>query len=165
MSLIWRPDSGTEDEFTFAEFGNYLDLFEQGLKLNLCTPFPQNIETPEISSEGSGDPTDHFMASGAFVASERLRSIIEDFEVVAEYVPVELNHNGNRWDSSTFFLVNLLEAIACVDYEASSYATTPTGITNLENLVIDEAIANGTTCSCWGQFVGEIRQIQKLWAR
>ena len=143
MTVIWRPDSGEEDVFTFGEFTNYLDLFEEGLKLNLCSSFPKGIPTPTFSSEGAGDPTDHFMASGAFIASERLKSLIESFNVSAEYVPVELTHNGSQWDSSKFFIVNLLEAVSCLDYESSSFAPTPSGITNLDNLVIDEAIASG----------------------
>lgn len=143
MVLIWRPDSGSEHEFTFADFTNYLDLFDQGLKLNLCVPFPNDVETPQISSKSSGDPTDHFMASGAFVASHRLRTLFERINVVAEYLPIELIHNGIPYDSSEFFIVNLLDEIACLDYEASKYTPTPNGVTDIVDLVIDDGIAQG----------------------
>lgn len=143
MTLIWRSDSTSESEFTFAELTNYLDLCDEGMKVDVCVPFPKGMQIPVVASEAKGDPTDYFMAGFAFIVSQKRRTILEDMAVVAEYFQVELTHNGEAFSGSEFFMVNLLDSVECLDYEKSKYTCTPTGITEIEDLVIDNSQAIG----------------------
>ena len=142
MTLIWRQDTNPGD-FVFAEFTNYLELCGQGLRVNRCVPVPAGLPAPTVVSKAKGSPTDFFFGGFALVASSRLRTLLEDVAIPAEYVRVQLTHNGQQVREPAFFLVNILEAVGCLDYTRSTYTTTPTGIVGIEDLIIDESRALG----------------------
>ena len=142
MTLIWRQDTNPDD-FVFAELTNYLELSDQGLRVNRCVPVPADLPAPTVVSKAKGSPTDFFFGGFALVASSSLRALFEDMGIPAEYVRIQLTHNGQQAREPAFFLANILEAVECLDYTRSTYTTTPTGIVGIEDLIIDESRARG----------------------
>jgi hypothetical protein len=140
--LIWREDTDPE-VWTLANLTNYLDLCELGLKANLCVPAPQPFPDSTLEIETEVEPADFMTAGPIFVVSGELRTILEEFNVRAEYFKLRAIHCGKDYQKKVFYFVNILEAVACLDYERSEYERTPMGVTGIEKLVFDASKAAG----------------------
>ena len=138
MTLIWREDTAP-DVYTVAELTNYLELCEQGLKIDLCVPAPRPFPSSVLAIETDHKPADYFLAGLVFVVSGELRSVLETFNVHAEFHELSVTHKSKQYTSKEYYYCNILDAVDCLDYELSEYKTTPHGVTRIEKLVIDES--------------------------
>lgn len=142
MILSWRVDPDDE-VWTLARLTNYIELCEKGLKPNLCVPVPWPFpeSTLEISTEGQ--PADFISAGSIFVVSEKLRAILGEFKVPAEYFQLRVMHNGKLYVKRKFYFANILDVVDCFDYERSVYEQTPMGVTGIDTLVLVDSKAAG----------------------
>lgn len=139
MNFLWR--SSTEKlTYTVA----YLECSDELTKANLCWcrcspgPLPLPACNVIVCLKPRTLP-DYFSAGGAFVISEKLRRILESFDVPAEYIHVEVIPHGRKGSNKTYYLLNPLEAIDCFDYEKSEYESQPAGVTHVSKFFIDDA--------------------------
>lgn len=142
MILVWRPATDP-DVWTLANVTNYLDLCDQGLKPNLCVPAPQPFPSSTLEIETEGEPADFIWAGSLFVVSGQLRAILDNFQVNAEFFQLKVIHKGEIYQKREFYFANLLDAVACLDYEKSKYETTPFGVSEIAKLVLDDSKAAG----------------------
>lgn len=142
MILVWRPDTNP-DVWMLATVRNYLELCDVGLKPNLCVPAPQPFPSSTLEIETDGEPADFIWAGSLFVVSGQLRTILNDFHVNAEFFQLKVIHRGEIYREREFYFANLLDAVACFDYEKSECQTTPTGVVGIDKLVLDNSKAGG----------------------
>jgi hypothetical protein len=53
--------------------------------------------------------------------SEKLRTIFDEFNVPAEYFPLQVTHRKKKYDQVAYFLFNPLDFPDVLDYEKSDY--------------------------------------------
>jgi hypothetical protein len=116
MSKIWSVDPDSEHYTT----GRNLSLAENPdgywkitEAVSLAGRFPDT--TIEITSDHT--PADHFVVGGIFIVSDRLKSILEQSKVRAEYFPLHVVFEGKDYTDRRFFYCNLLEEIECFDFQ------------------------------------------------
>lgn len=139
MTKIWKAD--TESGYVEAGVDNFELLDESGLVTNLCRPMPHTPLTPKIHIMSRNTPGDFFTASTMCIVSRGIREIFESFSANVEYLEVEAMWKGQAYTGKTYYYANILDAVQCMDYSSSIYTQTDHGITGIEHLVIDEAVA------------------------
>ncbi|WP_254510900.1 imm11 family protein [Anatilimnocola floriformis] len=87
-------------------------------------------------------PPDWFCPSGMFVVSQRLKTLLEEWKVLAEFIEIQLVNSKKRpITSDGFFLCNILDAVDCFDFtrgKSTLYDSPVKRIDRLKKLVIDE---------------------------
>lgn len=146
MILVWRPDTDP-GVWTLANVTNYLNLCDQGLMPNLCVPAPQPFPSSTLEIETAAEPADFIWAGNLFVVSGQLRAILDEFQVNAEFFQLKVIHNGEIYQKREFYLANLLDAVACLDYERSEYETTPFGVSAIDKSCLMIPRQRGIICS------------------
>jgi hypothetical protein len=74
------------------------------------------------------------------VVSERLRAILEQFRVAAEFFPVEVISQDGSNLNSRWFCLNVLSVVDCLDWENSRYKLEKNYATQLERVsLVDHA--------------------------
>lgn len=138
MILIWRDDGFVESAVT-----NYIELCELGFKPNLCQPAPRPFPESTLEVENRADPPDFFHAGNLFVVSSRLCKLLQRFQVNAEFLPLDTIVQKRSYTKGQFWLVNILDAVPCLDYENSKYDQTDFDVRGIERIVLKESAAFG----------------------
>jgi hypothetical protein len=61
-------------------------------------------------------PDDYLWASGMFVVSDRLKQLMEQFSVHAEFLDVRILIAGAEYTDQKFYCCNILDAVDCFDH-------------------------------------------------
>nr|WKF61989.1 hypothetical protein HUO10_006521 [Paraburkholderia busanensis] len=70
--------------------------------------------------------------SGAFFASEKLASLIHDFQNDTQIEKCETHYHNGKSTEKTYFLIHTNKKIDCFDYQKSEYAGKPLALSRLE---------------------------------
>jgi hypothetical protein len=141
--LIWRVACCAE-EYTesFVENGSHL-VDDLGMKSLLCVPTPPELPAPIlVFTQGKSLP-DFAMSSSFFIVSERLKLLIEQFEVHGEFIRCKVRHEQQIPVTKSYFFFNILDAVECFDFERSAYQMSPHGVDGIDKLVLVDDAANG----------------------
>ncbi len=145
--LVYRPTSYVEADLT-----NYEELCECGFFADCGVPVPQSLPVPEVLIEDDSDPPDFFFAGNVKIVSDRLRSLLATFGSNTEFIRANVTAFGKRRTSRDYFILNVVDLVECFDYERSTYASSETGVSGIETLVLDEERAAGHDLFLVGPF-------------
>jgi hypothetical protein len=98
----------------------YLEAFR---RFDLHDPAAVSGRFPILTVEcENAKPMPDFFRSGPnAVVSERFREVCSEFQVPAEFLPIQINQRGERAPGSPFWIVHLLERLDCIDGERSDF--------------------------------------------
>jgi hypothetical protein len=110
----------------------------------LRRPFPET--TVDVCTDPS--PSDFFEPGTLFLVSDRLKALLEGFDVRAEFFQVQVLHQGRQCTGRAYYYCNILDLVECLDLELGEYTfLKKPGFTDhvdaINKLVIDEARAAG----------------------
>jgi len=141
MTKQWRQSCGPQ-QFTMAHFDD-LSVME-GIDVSSAKPMKKSFPKVKLIVKSKHKPNDYFQVGLLFIASDRLKSIFEEFRVHAEYHPVTLVHRAKTYTESAFYCVRLLDHVDCLDWKKSKYTLDERKYADeLESLTIDEKKAAG----------------------
>lgn len=101
---------------------------------SVAADFPRNLE---IVIRSKNAPTDFFMTGEFPIVSDKLKAILDHFEVAAEYFPVKLAAKaGKRVFRKKWFCFNLLTAVDCLDRKKSVFVNEKGWATKISRLAI-----------------------------
>lgn len=142
MYYIWRESTG-HDVWTHAEARNYLQLSDIGLDTITAKPVPINLPPLIVDIYSHGEPADFFLAGLVCIVSSKLRKLLLEQKVNAEFRAVQVYQLGKRYRRRKFYMLNILDVVDCFDYKKSKFRRTPKGIHNITRVAIDDTRANG----------------------
>jgi hypothetical protein len=133
MHFVWQEDFENESSYAKVHISNVGEL--SGVKPTLGKPLGK---LPPILLEAvSGDPLSDFIYVGPFfIVSERLRRLLDDLNVAAEYHEVEFVKC--KMKKVCYYFANLLEKANCLDFDKSIYTMRGQFVDEIEKLAIDE---------------------------
>lgn len=139
--LIWR-EGDTKAPRPNLYTDNMEELSDAEWVDNLCVPIPKEMPTPRIVAD---PPYQQFDCadSGDFLVSERMKNLLESFSVVAETVPCEVIQANGKPTNLKYYLFNLLDQVACFDYERSVWDNVEGEVDGIDELVLKEDLAEG----------------------
>ncbi len=140
MTKLWRQSS-REEYWTSGSPTEFLNVpWASGVPLTGRFPLSATIEI-----DTDHEPDDFFRAP-LFVISERIKRILEEFNVFAEYFPLNIVYQGAPYTKREFYFANIIDHVDCFDFAKSvfTYHKKDSSIaTGIESLVIDEAKTAG----------------------
>jgi hypothetical protein len=146
MSKIWCR-SAAEEEYTEARivseqwFGTDFSVFN-------CEPAPWRSLDMTLELLWDYPPADFFEAGTVFTVSDRLKHVLDQFDVRAEYFPLRVARRGQEYMERAFYFCNILDLVDCFDLKRGKYTfETKPGFTDhvhqIRRLAIDGAKAAG----------------------
>lgn len=138
MILMWRTT-----EFFDADLANYEELCDLGYYADGCVPVPRPFPDSKVIIEEGEEPPDFYFAGNVRVVSDPLRKTIERFNTKAEFLEVATRIRGTIYDRHQFFILNILDCVACFDYDKSVYEFSDAGVSGIEHLALVEFLATG----------------------
>lgn len=142
MTMIWCS-ALDDDEYTNADFDTE-KWFASGISWVDCQPVQGTF--PDITLEISvpHPPRDYFHAGSMFIVSNRLKSVLEEFEVRAEFFPVRILYEEQEYQKQAYYYCNILDCVDCFDRTRGEYTFWPSGhVKGINKLAIDEDTAAG----------------------
>lgn len=117
MTKIWRQSQAEEVRTeAFIADSDWVADFDHALGVSRWRAGDSSSPaTVEIESEHP--PDDYFDALDMFVVSDRLKTVLENFDVHAEYLPIRVIYMGNEYKDEAFYCCNILDAVECFDFE------------------------------------------------
>ncbi len=116
MTKIW-VSTDRDAEFTEAQIMNLEEFIERDIKLMSCEPLAGRFPSTTIQIQSDHPPDDYFNTGGMFVVSEQLKSLLERFNVNAEFFHLSVNYEGAAYLTTKFYFANLLDERECFDFE------------------------------------------------
>jgi hypothetical protein len=121
MSKVWLQ-SLEAAEYTEAvivtEMEPHLDTYLAVMSCQRLTGrFPET--TLEIRSRHL--PADYFDVGGMFIVSERVKAVLDEFAVPAEYFLLRIMRRSSRPVGQRFYFCNLLDCVAGLDLARGKY--------------------------------------------
>ena len=119
MAKVWCQ-AAAEEENTQAQI-----LSEQWFKSDFsvfafeAAPWTSLDMTLEVYSEYP--PADYFEPGTVFTVSDRLKAMLEEFKVRAEFFPVRVAYEGRDYTERAFFFCNILDCVECLDLNRGEY--------------------------------------------
>jgi hypothetical protein len=148
MTKIWvRSDD--PDEYTEAQNLDIKAYAHAYLEVKPCGSlagrFPPNTRLELLTDHA---PPDFFEVGTLFVVSERLRAVLSEYKVHAEFFPLRVIHEGAEYTERRFYFCNVLNCLECFDLARGKYTFwKKPGFTDhvkaIKKLAIDEAKASG----------------------
>src|SRR5262249_36322271 len=89
------------------------------------------------------EATDSFYAGPVRIVSDMMKGVLQRFDVHAEFLELVALHRGQPYRRKKLFLLNILDAVECFDFQSSQYMMTEHGASGVEKLVLDEVKATG----------------------
>jgi hypothetical protein len=120
MTKIWRqsydPAHYTEaDNLSLdADPGAYMDIMS-------CRPMTGAFPNTSLRIRSRHPPNDYFDVGGIFVVSERLKSVLEQFELRAEFFSLRIIFKKREYTNPEFFFCNILDEVDCLDFNKGKY--------------------------------------------
>lgn len=99
------------------------------------TDFPADAS---IQVRSKRPPSDFFEAGSFPVVSARIRAILDDHKVVAEYMPVALRDQKGESFTGSWFCFNVTAVADCLDREKSQFTRKGMWATGIKRVAIDE---------------------------
>jgi hypothetical protein len=119
MTVIWCNDF-SDDTYTDASIEDLRQFIAVplGVGKSIQSVFPAGTR---VVIRGSNAPTDYFQAGPMSLVSSRLRSVLDDEGVNAEYIQTPIVSANGDVLSGRFYCFNLLEAVDCFDRAKSDF--------------------------------------------
>ena len=116
MTKIWTQSQidETRTEALVSDYSNWELVRDNTRGVSRWVADESGPLTVQVTS--SHPPDDYFDASGIFVVSDRLRTLMREFGVVAEFLPLQLARDEEVVVDDEFFCCNILEAVECFDF-------------------------------------------------
>jgi hypothetical protein len=144
MTKIWSHVV-EEEEYTEARIVR-LEEFESDFSVFHCMPVPGKFPNTTLELIWGYPPADFFEPGTVFTVSDRLKSVLEEFHVRAEFFPLRVIHRGGEYTERAFYFCNILDCVECLDLERGEYTfETKPGfadhVSKIRKLAIDETKA------------------------
>ena len=144
MTKIWCQSA---NEHTQARIVSE-EWFESGFSVFDFKPARGQFSDLTLKITSARLPADFFEPGTMFVVSGRLKSVLEEFNVHAEFFPLRIIYRGREYTERTFYFCNILDCVECLDLARGKYTFwKKPGFTDrvdkIRKLVIDEKKAAG----------------------
>ena len=117
MTKIWEI-TVNENHRTVGDFrDNQISGFNLTSSEPIGKPFPKII----IDLTTGVEPADYFTVGPMFAISEPLKSVFEQFDVGAEYFPLEVFNKMKAKVQKQYYYANLLDLVDAIDREQGEY--------------------------------------------
>lgn len=140
MTKLWRQDT-RKGRFTNGDPVPLPDVpYMNGVPLTGIFPSPVTIKIKTRQL-----PNDYFFV-GLFVVSERIKRLLEEFNVIAEYFPLQIEYRGAPYTEREFYFANIIDHVDCFDFSNSVYTLherDSNSVSRIETLAIDESKTAG----------------------
>lgn len=112
------------------------------------TPLLGQFPVVDITVKKKTPINDFIQAGSLFIVSHELKSFLEERHVHAEFLRVKVMAEGSNdpLPNKSFYFMNMLDIVDCLDYENSEYRIEKlraTELVKVSELVIDEKKAKG----------------------
>jgi hypothetical protein len=146
MTKIWC-ESLDEREYTEARIVSE-GWFDYALSLPPGKPAPGPFPDTTLEILSDHPPPDFFQRGTLFTVSDRLKSVLEEFRVPAEYFPLRIVYGTEEYTERTFYFCNIVDCLECFDLARGKYTFwKKPGFTDrvdkIRKLAIDEEKAAG----------------------
>jgi len=137
---------GLERHYTkvaIQDMDRHLDVhMETASCVALADRFP--LTTVEIETDSI--PDDYIEAGSLIIVSGRLKVVMEEMGVHAEFIRLRMTRDGKEYTNQEFYFCNILDCVDCFDYKRGvfKFCSKPgftSEIDSVERLAIDEAKA------------------------
>lgn len=147
MSKVWC-ESLEEPDFTEARIADGEWLNGYGLSFASGQPAPRPFPDTTVDVCSDPAPPDFFQPGSLFLVSDRLKVVLEQFGVRAEFFRVQVLHQGRECADRAYYFCNILDVVECLDLEHGEYTFwKKPGFTDhvdaIKKLAIDEGRASG----------------------
>jgi hypothetical protein len=136
-----------DEEYTNARIVSE-EWFDAGISVFDCMPVRGRFPDTALEITSSHAPSDFFEPGTIFTVSDRLKSLLEEFNVHAEFFPIRVIYEGKEYTERTFYFCNILDCIDGFDLARGDYTFWENPgfidrVDKIKNLAIDEAKAAG----------------------
>jgi hypothetical protein len=143
MTKIWRKDSNNYTEASILDEDS-----DRILPTMQCKSLKRIFKSTIIKIRSKRPPVDYLNVDSLFIVSEKLKSILEEFQVPSEYFQLDVIFKGKKYTGQQFFFCNIMDCIACLDFNQGEYEfEVKPGFTDhvrkIKTLAIDEAKVKG----------------------
>lgn len=141
MTRIWSHFVD-EEEYTEARFVSE-GWLASGISIFDCKPVQGQFPDVALELRWQYPPADFFQPGTLFTVSDRLKSTLEEFSVLAEFFPIRVFQQGKEYTDRNYYFCNILACVDCLDLKCGEYTfeTKPgwTGtVRTIQKLAIDE---------------------------
>ena len=145
MTKIWCATL-VEKEYTRAQISE--EWFDSGIDNCVCKPVEEPFPDVTLEIASKYVPADFFQPGTVFTVSDRLKAVLEEFDVRAEFFPLRILYKGKEFTRRTFYYCHIFDCVDCFDFKRGKYTfETNPGFTHLvsdiHELAIDEKKAAG----------------------
>lgn len=119
MTKIWRK-SVSETDHTQAKIISD-EWFESGISVFDCAPLQGPFPDVVLQVRSGYPPNDFFEPGTLFTVSDRLKSVLCEFNIHAEFFPVRIIYKCKEYFEQTFYFCNILNCVDCFDLSQGEY--------------------------------------------
>jgi hypothetical protein len=146
MTRVWCQ-SLDEKEYTEARIASE-EWFDYALSIPQGKPAPGRFPDTTLEIRTAPPPADFFQPGTMFTVSDRLKSVLEAFDVQAEFFSLRVLYRGREYTKRSFYFCNILDHVDCLDLAGGKYTFwKKPGFTDrvdkIRKLAIDEGKAAG----------------------
>jgi hypothetical protein len=144
MTKIWTQ-SAEPREFTQAAFINDIEEnLDAYMAVMGCQSLTGRLPNTSLKIRSRHPPADYFEIGGMFIVSARVKAILDEFRVHAEFFPLRIEFKGAEFTETAFYFCNILDCVEGFDLARGKYIfSKKPGFTDrikeIRKLVIDEA--------------------------
>ena len=148
MTKIWLQSSDS-DQYTEALNLDLEDHAEAYLSVKPCGAMAKVFfSNTRLEILSDNPPADFFEPGTMFTVSDRLKAVLQGFDVHAEFFPLRIMYHGGEYTERTFYFCNIRDCVECLDLVRGKYSFwKKPGFTDnvqkIKRLAIDEEKAAG----------------------
>lgn len=156
MTQIWNhsqdDETRTEGQIDWARTDWESD-FDESLGVSRWSKGESLDPATIVLIDPDHPPDDYLWASGMFVVSDRLKEVLEQFSVHAEFLDVRILFGREEYTDQKFYCCNILDAVDCFDHNRGECTFHDSDgftdhIDKIKKLAIDEEKASSYHLFC-----------------
>lgn len=143
MTRIWCSTQ-IDEQITQAENLSIQDHYDRNIGYMTGRPVARDFPPTTIAVHSDHPPDDYFMVgAGMPIISERIKSVLDHFQVNAEFIPVRIVFENAEFREKQYWFMNVLEMLDVLDRNRGQYTywSDPQFVTHVDKikkLAIDE---------------------------